>query len=730
MDKANNQNFRDKITMLLREKNLKEAFSILKDISLSCNDWQTIDEINRQEAIYRSMLHYMTEGGSDPFRKTTIAGIINSLSIIADKLYRMSLVSESPEKYYSILRGVRMRPTTLAKLLQECKDAEYKMHLVNEASVDNPELSRARDLSREALFNWIWVNINLTSNERELLQETCRQSDEYRKMRLHILSAIFLSLTFFYDREKIIYLLDECNDEDVSFAARATIAFFFVAAKYADNIAEDTEIISRLALLQADDNFRKRIKDIHLGVIRTKDTARITDKVQKDIIPQLNEIKSEFINRFKDSGALIDLSNPEANPEWEEMLEKKGITDKLQELTEMQLEGDDVMMIAFANLKYFPFFRNVGNWFLPFDITHSSLASFNEMKINPIAQILESEGFLCDSDKYSLAFSMGSMPAQNRDMMSNQFQTQFEQLKEENQTSIKELYKKDSTKEILSFLRNLYRFYSLNPYKNEFYNPFTASCNYYSIPTIGKIIMDDEHLKLVGEFYFKRGYYADAINTFDKVIENNPLQSDIPQKMGFCYQSLGDMNNALKYYKRAEIIEPDNRWLLKKIASALRVIGEPQEALKYYKEIVAAEPENISALINYGHTLLDNSNISEALQNYYKADYLKPGLRTWRPIAWCEFLLGNYDKSAGYYDKIMSDIPSAQDWLNRGHLAFVQHDINAAVAFYEKSINRESENGFSIFASLLRRDKDILNRMGVDDDDISLLLDKIRYDIE
>jgi len=48
----------------------------------------------------------------------------------------------------------------------------------------------------------------------------------------------------------------------------------------------------------------------------------------------------------------------EENPEWQEILDKSGISDKLQELSELQLEGADVYMSTFSMLKNFPFSMN------------------------------------------------------------------------------------------------------------------------------------------------------------------------------------------------------------------------------------------------------------------------------------------------------------------------------------------------------------------------------------
>ncbi len=42
----------------------------------------------------------------------------------------------------------------------------------------------------------------------------------------------------------------------------------------------------------------------------------------------------------------------------------------MEELTNLQMEGADVYMSAFANLKNFEFFRDIQNWFVPFHPEH------------------------------------------------------------------------------------------------------------------------------------------------------------------------------------------------------------------------------------------------------------------------------------------------------------------------------------------------------------------------
>jgi hypothetical protein len=44
------------------------------------------------------------------------------------------------------------------------------------------------------------------------------------------------------------------------------------------------------------------------------------------------------------------------------------LLDKLQQLTERHLAGDDVFMSVFAQQKHYPFFQEIANWLIPFHL--------------------------------------------------------------------------------------------------------------------------------------------------------------------------------------------------------------------------------------------------------------------------------------------------------------------------------------------------------------------------
>ena len=99
-------------------------------------------------------------------------------------------------------------------------------------------------------------------------------------------------------------------------------------------------------------------------------------------------------------------------------------------------------------------------------------------------------------------------------------------------------------------------------------------------------------------------------------------------------------------------------------------------------------PDNVSLAITIGHVLLEQNRTGDALQQYFKADLMEGAKhRAWRPIAWCSFLLSDYDRALDYYDRIArDDKPSPQDLLNRGHVLLCQGNTQDAIASYLASL--------------------------------------------
>ena len=109
--------------------------------------------------------------------------------------------------------------------------------------------------------------------------------------------------------------------------------------------------------------------------IKARETEKITRKIQQEILPEMIRIKSKLEEKL-DLENLFSSINPEdKNPEWESFFkESPDVYNKLEEFTNLQMEGADVFLGAFAMLKHFDFFNEVNNWFLPFYKENENIA--------------------------------------------------------------------------------------------------------------------------------------------------------------------------------------------------------------------------------------------------------------------------------------------------------------------------------------------------------------------
>ena len=191
----------------------------------------------------------------------------------------------------------------------------------------------------------------------------------------------------------------------------------------------------------------------------------------------------------------------------------------------------------------------------------------------------------------------------------------------------------------------------------------------------------------------------------------------------------GDIQGALEAYLHADLINPDSKWVIRRIAGCYRTLKQPEEALKYYHRYEAFNPDDLSIQICIGHCHLELKNYNEALKYYFKVDYLdNKSTKAWRPIAWCSFLTGKYDQARNYYKKIMDNQPNTQDFLNAGHTEWALQNIKGALALYKKAVEKESGD-FSKFQEQFNQDIPDLLVAGIEEAEVPLMMDQLRYSL-
>ena len=99
-------------------------------------------------------------------------------------------------------------------------------------------------------------------------------------------------------------------------------------------------------------------------------------------------------------------------------------------------------------------------------------------------------------------------------------------------------------------------------------------------------------------------------------------------------------------------------------------------ALDYYRKVEVITPENHNVVYFIASCLAEMNNYEEALNGFFKLDFLESNsVRAWRGIAWCSFVIDKYEQALKHYLKIIEVEPKAVDYLNAGYKVFVANRL-------------------------------------------------------
>ena len=714
------------IEALIYSGKLYDAFQALKTLLKNFDSNNEIKQLTVLEETYRYLLQYMAEGWADEQREYNLNSIKASLLKINDAAFRELKAKDSSQLYYSSLRFERIRNENLSSHLEQI----YKTFNALDANDGIDYITKRKEYEEavSALFIYVWTMFNASKEEYERIKDEIISGGLPDEVKSQIISALLLGNIQFFDANALISLIDiyeaDINDK---ISSRSLVSIFLILYINFQRVVFEDNIKSRLLLWQDSILNFTRLKEVIINVIRTKETQRISEKVQEEVMPELLKLRPDILEKLKGfNKSASDAS--ESNPDWEEMIEKTGLADKLRELTEIQMEGGDFMMSAFSNLKNFSFFKNISNWFLPFSFNNSHILSSSPEFVDSFKELFKIEGVICDSDKYSFALSLAGMPDFQKKMLSERMSEQMNQLKEAMEDNHKSVTYKGFNKETTLYIRDLYRFFKLFPKRNEFPDPFANISSFINLSVLSEYVRNEEILALTGEFFFKHGYYNDALGIFESLDKIKAADPVLWEKIGFCLENINKPEEALKWYRKAELLNPDSKWLLRRIAILLKSKGDFSESFEYFLRLKELKPDDVNILFNLGFCKLQIKKYSEALPFFYHAEYLAPERKEiMRAIGWTELLNSNFEKSRQYYDRILNEGEvKAEDYLNSGHLHYLSGDIKKAVIDYGKSLSLEAGNT-SRFLDLIEADIPMLEPLGVKKEDLNLIIEKLKY---
>ncbi len=739
MDNRNTLTYKKDILDKLSKRQLKDAFELLAKLVVNTQDWHAAEKLSELETNYKYMLHYQFEDTIDPQKDIIYNTILRTLYELTDDASDELLTIDSSNIFYERLRINTIRkPLTLDEIQKELKEISDSWALTDLLDAGDIKNARERELSvkRERvgseLFNYIFVSPR--ADEKQELEYTflINNQDVSVREKLLFVSALTLNLFHRFDGRKMCVLMDACRSNQEVIRQRAIVGLIIALQMYDVRWQLYPECQFKLDALAEDDSFRRSVLAVVKQLIRSRETEEISRKLTEEIIPEMMKFNSLAGKKLNMQDLMGETDFADKNPDWQKELENSGLANKLQEYSSLQMEGADVFHSTFSNLKNFSFFGELSNWFLPFDTQYSELQPLFSDKdgLNGLLQtaVLNSS-HMCNSDKYSFALSLLQIPVSQRQMMAGRFGEEADQLKEM-QKDVESLNPKVNEDVISNqYIQDLYRFFKLYPYKNNFFDVFKLRLNFYDKKSIAPLISDHKSMLQIANYCFDKNFFAEAFGIYRKLIVDGSFESDLWQKVGYCKQMLDDLNGALDAFLQAELLSPDNSWIIKRIAQVYRSLKDPQHALEYYQRAAQLNPNNLNIELNIGHCYLDLGEYDKALNSYFKIEVLdSKSSKAWRPIAWTAFLLRKFDLAQQYYQQILADKPNVHDYLNAGHVELCLNRKKSALDCYLKAAYKTTD--FNQFVSLFEEDAKELIAAGIDISFFPILLDELRYKLD
>lgn len=719
----------DSIIRLLEQKRLKEA-QVQTEALLPAGTYEKLyNRLEQNKTSYAYMLQYMREGLNDPQRQLFYLQLGAELWTIADQAY-LSALDKTSTRYYHELRRTRAfmslpEPTLADKLhtLESISDDMALRRMLPQNGKSSTELLRKHEEKNRLLFLSTWSNSEWTPDDAkeagaflqsELLQET--------DLCLFV-SAVTMSLLECFDTAKIKWLMEATQLTNTQAAQRAITGLTLVLLRHGLRVTlYYPQLMHDLETLNDKCQLGKQMNRVCVQLLRSRETEKIDQKMREEIIPEM--MKSvDFLKQMKFDNDQTGESD--RNPDWASAFEQSELGNKLREMNELQMNGSDIYMSTFSLLKGFPFFNEMSNWFLPFDFEHSAVAeSLKEMPdTDKMVKFLLTSGTFCDSDKYSLALTMAQVSKERQGMLLSQFSPQ-EMKDMVDETQLDDLRQQAARPEAVSnqYIHDLYRFFNLFRRKQEFRNPLKENLNPYHNPALRQLVNNPEQVQYIADFLFQNDYLPEALELYQTQIQW-VRQPDTFQRIGFCLQKEKRYREAIKAYQTADEMLPNHTWTIRHLAGCYRALKDYETALSYYRKVASLQPENRDVVFKIGSCLAETERYEEALQHFFRLDLEdEDNPKIVRAIGWCSLLSGRLGQAAKYYARIPEEGRTADDWLNMGHVAWVSGDVPGATDDYRQAACKYESH--EAFRQAFEKDRDILVRLGIQEEDIPLMEDQ------
>ncbi len=532
-----------------------------------------------------------------------------------------------------------------------------------------------------------------------------------------LLSALTLSAMQHFSKQKSLCLAMIYNaSPDIVMKQRAFVGCILSLTMDRDMVYNKKRAEVLAELFSTEDSVKSLI-EFQMQFIKCTQADTDSNKINETFMPEIMKNQPFIITRHgieerddvNDDG-LKDKDTYEDAENRIEALEKN-----IQKVQQMHRQGSDIFFGGFKQMKRYPFFYKISNWFMPFTVKHPDLSEvmgkLNGSKF--LERVLE-KGPFCNSDKYSFVFALSDVIGQFSDKVRN--------LLEEGEMGpigmhddIEELMKPAYIRR--QYLQDLFRFYSINSLGLTLNNPFKEAEDFEAWLISLKYISSPQLME-IGRYLIKKKY----LRALEDVINCYPNQDAIELDFlsGELLLSEGVYGEAVDYYNSYLQEHPHHQSSLRGMAKAYYSSGDYGKASFYYDALRTIQPDRLSYALNYCMAMVKDGKVDDVLNELYRLNFENPDNHAVsNTLGWALLYAEKPEKALAVYEKIPKDVIThdLSIYLNYTYATFVMRFKMPELKF----LRTDDSPTCAMLLEEMRADKAMLAIYGIGEAEISIM---------
>lgn len=704
----------DPIYNLLKNDRLKEGLSQLEAIALHLKNTNASTEIRSMTDSYNFFLEYAKNGSEDPQR----ASFYKTLKEKAYHLYEMLTYEQNIEQgkmpFHALARETKENPLSIKQyhqiltsiITQETTDKLIKQY---DSNFPKEELALAEKRTSIAkhIFDHIWVSSSWNTTAvlecEELMEDQLINIEE----RALFISALTLNLFTHFQEEKALLLLRVClHAKENLLIERALIGLIFLIYRYEAYFRFYTSLKNGLEQIRDSKHLHKRMSEIFMQILLTRETQKVSETIQKDIIPNImrnaQNLQAGNINFVSIEDALENM------PDWDNS--KSALNKSIERLSKMQADGVDTYMNTFAPLKKQSFFRETAHWLFPFSESNyyvqKVFMNFSEEDKKSIAPLLFAPLF-CNSDKYSLCVLMNDLPSAQKEMLKKQYGSALALNKLSTITELNRENLENGKQVRKDYVQDLYRFFLLakmQPMDEHMYLPWTSKdsdtieYHFSWSPLLQEYFFNEASTIDILTYFINNKYYTEAIKLATYHIKrfeeeksyNANFKTQMYEALGYSQEKIGEIKNAIDTYKAVQEIGAASLWLYYHLGKCYMKEGDYKKAFVIWQKYDEKNTkEDGLADFHIGKCLYIQKDYLKAIQCFHKSIYLgyKP-IDSYKYLIKCYIVSRQYQKAIDIFGQLDTETLSMKDLIDKAHLTLLTQSMKDALPIYKEAYLR------------------------------------------